>query len=121
MVYMSGNSVIIGGTNCTLYNSYEHLCNAQNRKRQKPLYQLLLSELDSLGKQASLVTIEIRSLGHWIHKSKCCQDFAQPFSSFLTSHRQENYSTVQLELPFLPPKSFSWLENRITGLKINLY
>ena len=116
MVYMSGNSVILVELTVPS-NSYEHLCNAQNRKRQKPLYQLLLSELDSLGKQASLVTIEIGSLGHWI--PKCCQDFAQSFSSFFdkSSARKLFDSAARTaisasQIIFLARKSDHWLKDK---------
>ena len=46
------------------YNSPESLRNARKRKETKENYQLLLSELDSLGFTASLTTLEIGALGH---------------------------------------------------------
>ena len=67
----------------------------------------------------SLVTIEIGSLA-WVLNTQMPPRLHQVLF-FLTSLRPDKYSTVQLELPSLLPKSFSWLENQITGLKINLY
>ena len=68
--------VVIHGNKITLieltvpYNSPEALSNAQLRKRNKENYQLILSELDRKGFQASLITLEISALGHslpWTH------------------------------------------------------
>ena len=46
------------------YNSPESLRNTRKRKETKENYQLLLSELDSLGFTASLTTLEVGALGH---------------------------------------------------------
>jgi len=48
------------------YNSPECLANAKHRKETKTNYQLALSDLDSRGYSASLITIEIGALGHWL-------------------------------------------------------
>ena len=71
MVYICNNTVVL--IELTIpFNSPESLKHAQSRKQNKQLYQQLLSDLDSAGKQATLVTIEIGSLGHSLpscHKS----------------------------------------------------
>ena len=54
------------------FNSPESLSNARARKQTKEHYLQLLSDLDLAGKQASLITREIGSLGHSLlscHKS----------------------------------------------------
>ena len=62
--------VVIHGNMITLieltvpYNSPDALSNARLRKRNKENYQLVLSELDRKGFKASLITLEISSLGH---------------------------------------------------------
>ena len=68
--------VVIHGNKITLieltvpYNSPEALSNARLRKRNglrkrnEENYQLVLSELDRKGFQASLITLEISALGH---------------------------------------------------------
>ena len=71
MVYVNNDTVVL--IELTIpFNSPDSLHNAQARKQNKQLYQQLLSDLDSSGKQATLVTIEIGSLGHSLlecHKS----------------------------------------------------
>ena len=62
--------VVIQGNKISLieltvpYNSPEALSNARLRKRNKENYQLVLSELDRKGFNASLITLEIGALGH---------------------------------------------------------
>ena len=71
MVYVNNDTVVL--IELTIpFNSPDSLHNAQARKQNKQLYQQLLSDLDSSGKQVILVTIEIGSLGHSLlecHKS----------------------------------------------------
>ena len=45
-------------------NSLEAVNNAQRRKKSKENYQLVLSEMDKQGLKASLVTLEVGTLGH---------------------------------------------------------
>ena len=52
------------------YNSPECLANAKHRKKTKTNYQLALSDLDSRGYPASLITIEIGALGHWLPSTR---------------------------------------------------
>ena len=71
MVYVNNDTVVL--IELTIpFNSPDSLHNAQARKQNKQLYQQLLSDFDSSEKQATLVTIEIGSLGHSLldcHKS----------------------------------------------------
>ena len=71
MVYINVNTVVL--IDLTIpFNSPESLSTAKLRKGTKELYQQLLSDLESAGKQATLITIEIGSLGHSLpscHKS----------------------------------------------------
>ena len=46
------------------WNSEDNLAQAKRRKSEKDDYQLVLSDLASLGLKASLITIEIGCLGH---------------------------------------------------------
>ena len=62
-------------------NSFEHLCSTQSRKTHISFYQTLLSDLDSLGRKASLVTIEIGSLGQSLTNSR--KVFMQSFPNIL--------------------------------------
>ena len=48
------------------YNSPECLANAKHRKETKTNYQMALSNLESCGYSAKLITIEIGALGHWL-------------------------------------------------------
>ena len=52
------------------YNSPECLANTKHRKETKTNYHLALSDLDSRGYSASLITIEIGALGHWLPTTK---------------------------------------------------
>ena len=62
--------VVIRGNKISLielivpYNSPEALSNARLRKRNKENYQLILSELDRKGFNASLIILEVGALGH---------------------------------------------------------
>ena len=71
MVYINVNTVVL--IELTIpFNSPESLSKEKFRKGTKELYQQLLSDLESAGKQATLITIEIGSLGHSLpscHKS----------------------------------------------------
>ena len=49
------------------HNSLESISNARTRKSTKENYQQPLSDLDSRDWSANLHTIEIGSLGHWVH------------------------------------------------------
>ena len=54
------------------YNSPENLHNARVRKSSKENYQQLSSDIEETNRKASLVTIEIGSIGHSLptcHKS----------------------------------------------------
>ena len=78
MVYINGNPVTLVELTIPA-NLPDHLRSAQSRKSQKPLYQTLLSDLDSLGIKASLITIEIGSLGNLL--PNCRKVFLQSFSN----------------------------------------
>ena len=79
MVYIKGNTVTLVELTIPA-NSLDHLRSAKTRKSHKPLYQTLLSDLDSLGKKASLITIEIGSLGHSL--PSCYKEFLKSFPVF---------------------------------------
>ena len=51
------------------HNSLESISNARTRKSTKENYQQALSDLESRDWSANLHTIEIGSLGHWVHSS----------------------------------------------------
>ena len=65
MVYVCNNRVVLIELTIPL-NSPESLNRVQSTKQTKQLYQQLLNDLDSMGKQATLVTIENGSLGHYL-------------------------------------------------------
>jgi len=75
----------------------------QSTKQNKRLYQHLLNDLDSMGKQATLVTIEIGSLGHYL--PSCCKSLMR---AYLKSPRHVTFSIVQPELPSQPPHMLSF-------------
>ena len=68
--------VVVGEDKVTLieltspYNSMESLSNARKRKSEKELYQQVISDLEVKGIASNLYTIEIGSLGHWLHTSQ---------------------------------------------------
>ena len=117
MVYIKGNTVTLVELTIPA-NSLDHLRSAKTRKSHKPLYQTLLSDLDSLGKKASLITIEIGSLGHSL--PSCCKEFLKSFPVFDKSSVRQ-LLTTQPKLPSLPLMSSFWLGILIIGLQTNPY
>ena len=62
------------------------------RKFEKPTYQSLLSDLDSLGMKTSLITIEIGYLGHSL--PNCAKMFMRAFSNHFDKKSSRTYVTL---------------------------
>ena len=81
MVYIKNQEIVL--VELTIpYNSPESLTNAKLRKQSKDNYQQLLRDFDQFGKHATVITIEIGSLGHYL--LSCSKLFARNFSSLCT-------------------------------------
>ena len=82
MVYIKNQEIVL--VELTIpYNSPESLTNAKLRKQSKNNYQQLLRDFDQFGKRATVITIEIGSLGHYL--LSCSKLFAsRNFSSLCT-------------------------------------
>ena len=99
MVYICNNTVVLIELTIPL-NSPGSLNRAQSRKQTKQLYQQLMSDLDSMGKKATLVTIEIGSLGHYL--PSCCKSLMTALLSIFETSKTCDLSIVQPELPSQP-------------------
>ena len=92
MVYINVNTVVL--IELTIpFKSPESLSKAKLRKGTKELYQQLLSDLESAGKQATLITIEIGSLGHSL--PSCHKSLVRTLPNILISPKCALYLIVQ--------------------------
>ena len=105
----------------TIYNSPEIFHIARVRKSSKENYQQLLSDIEETNRKASLVTIEIGSLGHSL--PTCHKSPRKTLPNIFTMQVQTlaNFLMMQLEQPYafqLPMQSFQqekklhWPTNR---------